>query len=151
MRGVAQLDEHLLGTVQQPRLEVVLSQFEQGGKPLLLAQIAALEQIAVHADRALGFAAAPKQTAQRKVQFDGFRIDLDHFDECLDRLVRLFIEQEIEAFEIGARQRAGFGHQVPDVDARREPAEPEEQRKPEQPPVFEFHGDASGRRRQESA
>ena len=106
MRRVAQLDEHFLRTVEQSRLEIILSQFEQGGKPLLLAQIAAFEQILVHADRALGFAAAAKQAAQREVQLDRLRIDLDHFDEGLDRLVRLFVEQEIEPLEIGARQRA---------------------------------------------
>ena len=95
----------------------------------------------MHADRALGLAAAAKQIAQGEVQFDRLRIDLHHFDESLDRLVRLLIEQEIEALEIRARQGARFRHQVFDVDARREPAQSEEQRECEQPPEFEFHAD----------
>src|SRR4029077_19947160 len=106
-------------------------QLEHGCKPLLLAQIAAFEQILVHADRAFGFTATAKQVAQRKVQLDGLRIDLDHFDEGLDRLVRLFIEPEIETLGKGARQRTRFRHQVLDIDARGEPAQAEKQWKRE--------------------
>ena len=60
----------------------------------------------MHAYRTLHFAAAPEQTAQREVQFDGLRIDLYHFDKRLDRLVGLLIEQEVQPLEIRARQRA---------------------------------------------
>ena len=93
----------------------------------------------MHADCALDLAAAAKQRAQREMQLDGLRLDLDDLDERLDRLVRLLVEQEIQAFEIRPRQRARFRDQVLDVDARSEPAEREEERQCEQPPVFDFH------------
>ena len=75
---------------------------------LVVAQIGAFDQVLVHADGAIGLAAPAEQAAQREVQFDGLRIDLGRLDEGLDRLVRLLVEQEVEALEIGARQRARF-------------------------------------------
>src|SRR6185503_7751750 len=51
----------------------------------------------------------------------------------------LLAQQEIQPAKIRARQRARLTQQVADVDACSEPSEPEEQRKTEQPPVFEFH------------
>ena len=106
MRRAFQLQEQFLGTVEQTRLEVVLRQFEQCRELFVLGQVGALGQVLVHADRALDLAAAAKQAAQRKMQFDGLRIDLDHLDERLDRLVRLLIEQKVESLEIRCRQRA---------------------------------------------
>ena len=93
----------------------------------------------MHADRALDLAAPAEQAAQREMQLDRLRIDLHHLDEGLDRLVGLLVQQEVEALEIRHRQRARFGHELLDVDARGEPAEREEQRQGEQPPVFNFH------------
>ena len=58
----------------------------------------------MHADSALDFATAPKQTAQCEMQFDSLRINLDDFDERLNRLVGLLIQQKTKPFEIGARQ-----------------------------------------------
>jgi len=98
----------------------------------------------VHADGAVVLAAPPEQAPQREVQVDRLRVDLHHLDERLDRLVGLLVEEEVEPLEIGARQRARLVHEVPDVDARRDPPEAEEQREDEQPPVLELHhvGDA---------
>ena len=96
-----ELEEQLLGAVQQPRLEVILRQLEQRGSTLLLGgQVGAVDQVLVHADRALDLAAPAEQAAQREVQLDGLRIDLDHLDERLDRLVGLLVEQEVEALEV---------------------------------------------------
>src|SRR4029077_3131943 len=83
-----------------------------------------------------------KQAAEREVQLDGLRVDLDHLDEGLDRLVGLLVQQEVEALEVRAGQRARLAHDLADVDARGDPAESEEERKAEQPPVFELHGSA---------
>src|SRR5258706_9542504 len=47
---------------------------------------------------------------------DGLRIDLDHLDERFDRLVRLLVQQKIEAFEIRARQLPRFPQQLLDVE-----------------------------------
>ena len=65
--------EHVLGAVEQPRLQVVLSEFEQRVQPLLLAQVGAVEQVLVHADGAIGLAAAAEQAAQREMQLDRLR------------------------------------------------------------------------------
>src|SRR5712691_12149944 len=139
MRRVLELEEHLLGAVEQPGLEVVLPELDHRVQPLFPTQVRALEKVAVHADRPLGLPAPAKQAPQRKMQLDGFRIDLDHLDERLDRLVGLLVEQEVQALEIRARQLPRFQQQLLDVDARGEPAQSEEQREPEQPPELEFH------------
>src|SRR6266700_3096423 len=139
MRRVLELEEHLLGAVEQPGLEVVLPELDHRVQPLFPAQVRALEKVAVHADRPLGLPAPAKQAPQRKMQLDGFRIDLDHLDERLDRLVGLLVEQEVQALEVGARQLPRFRQQLLDVDARGEPAQPEEQGKSEQPPELEVH------------
>src|SRR5260221_534933 len=93
----------------------------------------------MHADRALDFPAPAEQRAEREMQLYCLRLDLDHLVERLDRLVRLLVEQEIEALEIRGRQRARFRHQIFDIDSRGEPAEREKQWQRKQPPVFNFH------------
>ena len=56
-------------------------------------------------------------------------------------LVRLLVQQEVEAAKIGQRQRARLAQQMLDVDARGDPAEREEHdRDRQQPPELEFHG-----------
>src|SRR6267154_475536 len=149
VRRALELDEHLFRAVEKPGLEIVLPQLDHRVQPLLPAQVGALEQVPVHADRALGLAAAAEQAPQREVQLDRLRVDLHHLDEGLDRFVGLLVEQEVEALEIRARQLPRFPQKLFDVDARREPAQPEEQREPEQPPELEVHGILSlGLRRQ---
>jgi len=139
--GALQLLERLLGAVEDAGLEVVLAELEQRRQLLLLAQADPLEQVLVHADGAVVLAAAAEQAAEREMQFDRLRVDLDHLDERLDRLVGLLVEEEVEALEVRARQRARLLQQMADVDPRRHPAEAEEQRQqPQQPPVVEFHG-----------
>src|SRR6266850_1857853 len=149
VRRVLELEKGLFRSVEKPGLEIVLPQLDHRVQPLLRAQIRTLEQVPVHANRPLGLAAAAEPATQGEVQLDGLRIDLDHLDERLDRLVRLLVQQEIETFEIRARQLPRFPQQLLDVDARREPAQPEEQREPEQPPELEVHGEFDlGMRRQ---
>src|SRR5208337_2357170 len=76
-----------------------------------------------------------------EVQVDRLRVDLDHLDERLDRLVRLLVEQEVETAEVRQRQRARFAQEMLDVDARGNPAEREKQdRERQQPPELVFHG-----------
>ncbi len=101
----------------------------------------AIEQVLVHADRAVDLALAAEQRAEREVQVDRLRIDLDDLDERLDRLVGLLVQQEVEAAEVRQRQRARLAQQVLDVDARGDPAQREEQRRDrQQPPELEVHG-----------
>jgi hypothetical protein len=139
MRGSLQLDEYFFRPVQQARLQVVLAELDHRLQALLLGQVGPLQQIAVHANGAFRFAAPAEKVAQRKMQFDGFRVDSDHLDEGLYGLVRLLVEQEVEPFEVGARQLSRLRNQLLDVDARGEPAQSEEKRESEQPPEFEVH------------
>ena len=141
----SQLEKDLLGAIEQSGLQVVLRQLVQCRKLLLRGEIRALDQVLVHADRAVDLAAPAKQAAEREVQFDRLRIDLDHLDECLDRLVRLLVEEEIEPFEVRTRHAARVGDELLDVDARRQPAKAEEQRQREQPPELEVHSSAPDR------
>src|SRR3990170_6267108 len=138
-RTVQKAQENFLGAIEQSRTQVVLTELEQCVQALFVAQVGPIEQVLVHADGAFSLAAPPEQAAQGKVQFDRLRIDPDHLDEGLDRLVGLLVEQKIEALEIRARQIARLGKQVLDVDARGQPSQAEEQREGEQPPIFEFH------------
>jgi hypothetical protein len=87
-------------------------------------QAIAFDQVLMDADGAIGFAAAAKQVAQREMQLDGLGIDARRLDEGLDGLVRLLVEQEVQALEIGARQGARLFQQMLDVDAGGDPAEP---------------------------
>src|SRR6266704_1413846 len=142
MRRAVELEKHLFRAVEKAGLEIVLPQFDHRVQPLLPAQIRTFEQVPMHANRPLGLAPAAEQAPQGEVKLDRLRIDLDHLDEGLDRLVGLLVQQKIEALEIRARQLPRFPQQLLDVDARREPAQPEEQRESEQPPELEVHGES---------
>jgi hypothetical protein len=109
-------------------------------RPLVRRQRGTVEQVLVHADRALGFTLAPEQRTQREMEVDRLRVDLDDLDKRLDRLVGLLVQQEIEAAEIRQRQRARFGEQMLDVDARGNPTHRKKDRGDrQQPPELEIH------------
>ena len=103
LRAVAQPREDLLGAVEEPGLQVVLAELEQRLDALLGGEVGALEQVLVHADRALVLAAAAEEAPEREVQLDRLRVDLHHLDERLDRLVGLLVQQEVQALEVGLR------------------------------------------------
>ena len=46
------------------------------------------------------FATAPKQAAQGEVSFNGLVIDAHHLEKVLQRLIRLLVEQEVEALQV---------------------------------------------------
>ena len=118
----------------------ILGELEQRGLALVRREVRAVEQVLVHARRALDLALAPEKAAEREMQVDRLRIDLDDFDERLDRLVRLLVQQEVEPAKVRQRQRPRLAQQVLDVDPRGDPAQPEEQRRNrQQPPQLEIH------------
>ena len=139
-RRAVELGEQLLGAVEQSGAMEVLRELEHRRLALVRREVRAVEQVLVHPRRAVDLALAPEQAPEREVQVDRLRIDLDHLDERLDRLVRLLVQQEVEAAKIGQRQRARLAQQVLDVDARGDPAQREEQgRDRQQPPQLEIH------------
>src|SRR5690606_24712628 len=103
-------------------------------------EVAARQQVLVHADGALVLAAAAEQIAQREVQVGGVRVMLYRFDEGIDGLVLLFIEQQVQALEVGLGRSAVLAAQLPQVHARGAPAQQKGKRKGQQQPVeIEFH------------
>ena len=139
VRGAFEPEEELLRAIEQPCLEVVLRELEERCAFLVFLQVRALDQVLVHADRALELPAAAKKAAEREMELHCLRIDFDHFDESLDRLVGLLVQQEIEPLEVRRRQRPRFRHELLDVDARGEPSQREKKRQGEQPPILEIH------------
>src|SRR6202022_1885301 len=102
----------------------------------------------MHADGAVDLALAAKEITQREWKIDRLRVDLDHFDERFDGLVRLLVEQEIQAPEIGKRQRSRLAQQMLDVDARGNPSHGKKQRREgKQPPELKVHEIPSAPRR----
>ena len=80
-RALAQLGEQLLGSVEEPRVQVVLGQGKQGLMPLRFVEVRTCQQVLVHADRALDLAAPAKQMAQGEMGFERIVVDLRHLHE----------------------------------------------------------------------
>ena len=141
LEGTAvEASEQFLRAVEQPGAVEILRQLEHRDLTLLGGQIRPIEQVLVHADRAIDLALPSEKIAEREVQVDGLWVDFHDLDERFDRLVRLLVEQEVESSEVGQGQRARLAQQMRDVDARGDPAQREEQRRDrEQPPELEVH------------
>ena len=100
---------------------------------MLLVEIGARDDVLVHADGPVDFAAAPVQGAERKVRVDGLVVELGEPKEHLERSIGLVIEQEPQAFQVTlapAHAAPAAARLVPDVAA---PADGERarQRQPE--------------------
>ena len=137
--GFFQFAEQALGAVENARLQIILRKFENRLLAFVIIQVGTVHQVVVHAQGAIHFAAPPEQAAQREVQFNGLRINLDHLDEGFDGLVLLLVEQKVKPLKIRLRQRARLREQFLDIDACSQPAHAEKQRKDQQHPGFKFH------------
>src|SRR5690606_18939385 len=98
--------EHGLGAVQQAGAHVVLAQRGQRLDLLRVAEVGALRQRLVQADRAVDLAATAEQVVQRDLGLEGVLVQFGDVQEQLDRLVRLLVEQVVQAAEISGRQLA---------------------------------------------
>ena len=65
-------------------------------------QIFTIEKMVVNAHRAVKFSAAAKEISQRMMQLNRFRIKLYHFDKSINSLIRLIIQQQIDALVVSA-------------------------------------------------
>ena len=90
--GFAQFAEQALGSIQNPRFEIVLCQLEDRLLAFVVIQICPIHQVVVHTQGSIHFAATAEQAPQREVQLDGLRVDFDHFDKRLYGFVWLFVE-----------------------------------------------------------
>ena len=69
-------------------------------------QIRSRDQVLMHADRAIDLAAAAEQVAERQMRLDRVAVEFGELQEHLDRLVRLLVQQVIQAAEVARRQLA---------------------------------------------
>src|SRR5581483_597594 len=92
--------EQRLGTNEQAGAHVVLAELEQGDRLFFVAQIGPRDEVLVHADRSIDLAAAAKEIAERQVRLDRVAVELGELQEHFDGLVRLLVEQIIEAAEV---------------------------------------------------
>ena len=103
----------------------------------------------MHAHRALVLAALAEQVAEREVQLGGVGVLLHRFDEGVDRLVVLLVEEQVQALVVDLRRVLALTPVLARVEARGEPAEheaaaAEAERQPEQPLRVKVHRAADG-------
>ena len=94
----------VLGAIEEPCAQVVLTELEKRLAPLLGTERPALDQVVVDTDRAVDFTPPPVQVAEREVSVDCLAVDLEHPDEELDRLVRLLVQQIVDSPEVMVAQ-----------------------------------------------
>ena len=111
-----------------------------GTVALGLSQVAARHQVLMHTHSPLVLASPTKQITQGKMQLGRVRVVLHSFDESINRLVLLLIQQKIQALEVRLGCLAIFNAQLPQIQARCQPPQGEDDRKPEQnPSEIKFH------------
>ena len=120
-----QLDQGVFCAVEQARLEVIQRQGVLCSLAICQAQVAPRQQVFMNAHGTFIFAAPAKQVAQRKVQFRGVGVVLDRFNEGVDCLILLFIEQEIQTLEIGVGRLMVLNAQLAQIQAGGDPAQAE--------------------------
>ena len=124
-----------LGAVEQTGLDEILRERMLGAVALGAGQVGAVQQVLVHAHRALELATPAEQVAQREVQIRGVWVLLHRFDEGVDGLVVLFVQQQVQALVVGLRRVLLLALPLQQVKSRGEPAERERQRQSEQQPL----------------
>ena len=100
-RRAFELEQGSLGAIEQTGFQIVQGQRVLSTLMIGLVQVAARQQVLVHANGTFILAAPAKQISQREVQLRCVRVVLYRFDESINRLVLLFIEEEIQSLEIG--------------------------------------------------
>ncbi len=134
-----------VGAVEQPGLDVVLGQCVLCSCAVAGRQVGALQQMLVHPHRAFEFAAAAKQVAEREVKLRRVGVALHRLDEGVDRLVVLFVEQQVQALEVGLRRLLLGALQLAEVEARGDPSQRKGHRQADQQPLgIEFEHRSGG-------
>ncbi len=107
-----EIGEQGFGAIEQAGAHVVLAEFEHGDGLFFVAQVRTRDQMLMHANRAIDFAAAAEQIAEREMRLDRIAIEFGQLQEYFDGLVGLLVEQIVQAAEVARRQFA-------DADAAR--------------------------------
>ena len=135
-----QLVQGGLGAVEQTGLQKVQRQCMLGAVAVFLADVGPREQVFVHAHGAVVVTPAAKQVAQREVQFGGVGVALHGFDEGVDGLVLLFVQQVVQAAEIGLGRLSALHAPLAQIQAGSAPAKRKGQgQAPEQPGQVKIH------------
>ena len=132
--GSLQFSQSVFGAVEQTSFQKVERQPVLGALSVGAAQVGAGQQVFVHAHGAVVFATAAKQVAQSEMQLRSVGVVLYGFDEGVDGLVLLFVEQVVQALEVGARGLAVGDAQLAQVQARGDPAQGKSQWQADQDP-----------------
>ena len=100
----------------------------------------------MHAHGTVVFAAPPEQVAQGEVQLRRVWVVLHGFDESIDGLVLLLVQQEVQALEVGLGCLPVLQAQLAQVETGGPPAQHEGQGEPQQDPAqVKFHGGVARR------
>ena len=94
-----------------------------GAVALQLWQIASLQQVFMDTHSAFVFAAPPKQVTQSKVKLRGVRVVLNSFNEGVNRLILLLVEQKIQTSKVSLWRLPVFNPQLAQINAGGQPAE----------------------------
>ena len=141
MRRALQFVQGRFGAVEQAGFQKVLRQGVLGPVAVFAAEVGARQQVFVHPHGTVVVAAAAEQVAQGKVQFGGVRVALDGFNEGVDGLVLLLVEQVVEATKISLGGFAALHAHLPHVPARSQPTQAKRQGQgPQQPSEIKVHG-----------
>ncbi len=98
--AVGKLAKKILGAIEKPGAQVVMSELEQRLAALPALQVRPRNQVLVNADGAIDLAAATIEISEREMGLDGLAVDLENLDEGLDGLIGLLVEKVVDALEI---------------------------------------------------
>ena len=133
--GVHQRAQGCFSAVQDTGFHIVQGQVVLGAFAVGAAQVGAGQQVLVHPHRAFKLATAAEQIAQREVQFGSVWIPLNRFNEGVNRLVLLLIQQVVQTFEIGFGVAAVFQSKLSQVKPRGQPTQPKGYRQTNENPA----------------
>ena len=95
----------------------------------------------MHPHGPLVLSAAAKQVAQCEMKLRGVGVVLHRFNEGVNRLVLLFVQQEIQTLEVGFGSLPVFNAHLAQIQPGRQPPQCENNRKTQQNPgEIKFHG-----------
>jgi hypothetical protein len=92
--------EKLLCPIQQPGSQIILRKRKQCLVALIGRQIRPGNDVLMNADRAIDFPSSSEKAAKCKVRFDRPIVYPDHFQKMFQCLIRLLVQQKIEALQV---------------------------------------------------
>ena len=88
-------------------MQIVLCQRVQRLVSLLRREVRACDDVLVDANSPVHLPTSPEKAAEREMGFDRLVVDADHFEKMFQRLIGLFVEQEVQPFQVIDIERRG--------------------------------------------